>query len=43
MDTLTPPQTSTEISEWISAAALRLEDKVIAWRRDIMESDPWIP
>jgi amidohydrolase len=34
MDTLIP-QTSSEISEWISAAALRLEEKVIAWRRDI--------
>ena len=38
MDTLTPPQTSTEISEWVSAAALRLEDKVIAWRRDIHQN-----
>ena len=36
MDTIMP-QTSNEISEWISAAALRLEDKVIAWRRDIHE------
>jgi len=34
MDTLIP-QTSSEISEWVSAAALRLEEKVIAWRRDI--------
>jgi amidohydrolase len=34
MDTVIP-QTSREISEWVSAAALRLEDKVIAWRRDI--------
>ena len=32
MDTITP-QTSSEISEWVSAAALRLEEKVIAWRR----------
>ena len=34
MDSLMP-RTSSEISEWVSAAALRLEDKVIAWRRDI--------
>ena len=34
MDTISP-QTSSEISEWVSAAALRLEAKVIAWRRDI--------
>ncbi len=34
MDTVMP-QTSNEISEWISAAALKIEDKVIAWRRDI--------
>jgi amidohydrolase len=32
------PQTSSEISEWVSAAALRLEDKVIAWRRDIHQN-----
>lgn len=37
MDTLMP-QTSSEISEWVSAAALRLEDKVIAWRRDIHQN-----
>ena len=37
MDTVTP-QTSREISEWISAAALRLEEKVIAWRRDIHQN-----
>ena len=36
MDSVSP-QTSSEISEWVSAAALRLEDKVIAWRRDIHE------
>ena len=34
MDTISP-QTSSKISEWVSAAALRLEGKVIAWRRDI--------
>ena len=34
MDTISP-QTSSEISEWVSAEALRLEAKVIAWRRDI--------
>jgi amidohydrolase len=32
------PQTSSEISEWVSAAALRLENKVIAWRRDIHQN-----
>ena len=32
------PQTSREISEWVSAEALRLEDKVIAWRRDIHQN-----
>ena len=37
MDTVTP-QTSSEIAEWISAAALRIESKVIAWRRDIHEN-----
>ena len=37
MDTISP-QTSSEISEWVSAAALRLEDKVIAWRRDIHQN-----
>src|SRR5260370_3969329 len=37
MDTISP-QTSSEISEWISAAALRLEAKVIAWRRDIHQN-----
>ena len=37
MDTITP-QTSSEISEWVSKAALRLEDKVIAWRRDIHQN-----
>jgi amidohydrolase len=37
MDTVTP-QTSSEISDWVSAAALRLEDKVIAWRRDIHQN-----
>ena len=37
MDTLMP-QTSSEISEWVSAAALRIEDKVIAWRRDIHQN-----
>jgi amidohydrolase len=37
MDTVMP-QTSNEISEWVSAAALRLEDKVIAWRRDIHQN-----
>jgi amidohydrolase len=34
MDSLMP-QTSRGIAEWVSAAALRIEDKVIAWRRDI--------
>ncbi|MBV8193754.1 MAG: amidohydrolase [Alphaproteobacteria bacterium] len=34
MDSLMP-QSSSDISEWVSAAALRLEDKVIGWRRDI--------
>ena len=37
MDTVTP-QNSSEIAEWISAAALRIESKVIAWRRDIHEN-----
>ena len=37
MDTVSP-QTSGAISEWVSAAALRLEDKVIAWRRDIHQN-----
>jgi amidohydrolase len=37
MDTVVP-QTSREISEWVSAEALRLEDKVIAWRRDIHQN-----
>jgi amidohydrolase len=37
MDTISP-QTSGEISEWVSAAALRLEAKVIAWRRDIHQN-----
>ncbi len=32
------PRTSSEISEWISAAALRIEEKVIAWRRDIHQN-----
>ncbi|WP_428668643.1 amidohydrolase [Reyranella sp.] len=35
MDTISTP--ATELSERISAAALKLEDKVIAWRRDIHE------
>lgn len=34
MDTVMP-QTVNEISEWVSASALKLEQKVIAWRRDI--------
>jgi amidohydrolase len=29
---------SREIADWVSAAALRLEDKVIAWRRDIHQN-----
>jgi amidohydrolase len=37
MDTVSP-RTSSEISEWVSAAALRLEPKVIAWRRDIHQN-----
>ncbi|MFO1080092.1 MAG: amidohydrolase [Reyranellaceae bacterium] len=37
MDGLTP-QTRQEISDWVSAEALRLEDKVIAWRRDIHQN-----
>ena len=37
MDTVMP-QTSNEISQWISAAALKIEDKVIAWRRDIHQN-----
>ncbi len=37
MDTVMP-QTSGEISEWVSSAALRLEQKVIAWRRDIHQN-----
>jgi len=32
------PQTSDEISAWVSDQALRLEDKVIAWRRDIHQN-----
>ena len=36
MDTITTP--SNELSERISAAALKLEDKVIAWRRDIHQN-----
>jgi amidohydrolase len=36
MDTITTP--TNELSERISAAALKLEDKVIAWRRDIHEN-----
>jgi amidohydrolase len=35
MDTIST--TTNELSERISAAALKLEDKVIAWRRDIHE------
>ncbi|CAN5151077.1 M20 family metallopeptidase [soil metagenome] len=35
MDNVTTP--TNELSERISAAALKLEDKVIAWRRDIHE------
>jgi len=35
MDNVTTP--ANELSERISAAALKLEDKVIAWRRDIHE------
>lgn len=35
MDTISTP--TNELSERISAAALKLEDKVIAWRRDIHE------
>jgi amidohydrolase len=35
MDTISPPH---ELSERISAAALRIEDKVIAWRRDIHQN-----
>jgi amidohydrolase len=35
MDTLSPTQ---ELSERISAAALKIEDKVIAWRRDIHQN-----
>ncbi len=30
--------TGNELSERISAAALEIEDKVIAWRRDIHEN-----
>jgi len=37
MDTVIA-RTSSEISEWVSAAALRLESKVIAWRRDIHQN-----
>ena len=37
MDTVMP-QTGNEIAEWISQAALRLENKVIAWRRDIHQN-----
>ena len=35
MDTISP---TNELSERISAAALRIEDKVIAWRRDIHQN-----
>ena len=35
MDTISPPH---ELSERISAAALKIEDKVIAWRRDIHQN-----
>jgi amidohydrolase len=35
MDNVMPEQSSGAISAWVSEAALRLEDKVIAWRRDI--------
>lgn len=30
-------ETGTDLAEWVMAEALRLEDKVIAWRRDIHE------
>src|SRR6476469_9592932 len=36
MDTITPG--STELSDRISDAALKIEDKVIAWRRDIHQN-----
>jgi amidohydrolase len=36
MDTVSP--SSTDLSDRISAAALRIEDKVIAWRRDIHQN-----
>ena len=36
MDTITPG--SKELSDRISDAALKLEDKVIAWRRDIHQN-----
>ena len=32
------PQTSSEISEWVSAAAQCLEAQVIAWRRDMHDT-----
>ena len=35
MDTIT---TGNELAERISAAALKIEDKVIAWRRDIHQN-----
>jgi amidohydrolase len=35
MDTISP---TNELSERLSAAALRIEDKVIAWRRDIHQN-----
>src|SRR5262249_6627719 len=35
MDTISPPH---ELSERISAAAIKIEDKVIAWRRDIHQN-----
>src|SRR5260370_21182846 len=38
MDTISP-QTTSEISERLSAAAVRLEAKVHAWRRDLHQ-DP---
>jgi len=36
MDKMTT-ETGTDLAEWVMAQALRLEDKVIAWRRDIHE------
>jgi amidohydrolase len=38
MDNVIAEQSSSEISAWVSAAALRLEDKVVAWRRDIHQN-----